>query len=316
MTPELSLIVPCLNEEESIPLFYEETSKIIESMECTYEIIFINDGSSDGSLSKMKELSEKDPNVTYISFSRNFGKESAMYAGLCNASGEYVAIMDVDLQDPPSLLPEMLKILKTGEYDSVATRRKDRTGESRIRSFFSNLFYRIINKISEVNIESGARDFRLMKKDMVEAIVQMGESNRFSKGLFSWVGFRTYWISFENIERVAGKTKWSTWKLFKYSIEGITNYSHAPLTFASTMGLFFTLVSVIGIILLIIHKIIFGGSVEGWTSLVCIIMLMGGIQLLCIGIMGQYVSKTYIETKNRPHYIVAETNRKDTKKIN
>ena len=316
MAPELSIIVPCYNEEESIPIFYDEVTKVVRTIGCSYEILFINDGSSDRSLNEMKELSEKDPNVNYYSFSRNFGKESAMYAGLCNASGDYVAIMDVDLQDPPSLLPEMLEILKTDEYDNVATRRSDRKGESIIKSFLSNSFYKVINRISDVKIESGARDFRLMKRNMVDAIVQMGENNRFSKGLFAWVGFRTYWLSFENVERVAGETKWSTWKLFKYSIEGIINYSHAPLAIASTMGFLFTFLSIIGIAIIIIRQLFFGGSVEGWSSLVCVIMFLGGIQLLCMGIMGQYISKTYIETKNRPHYIISETNKDDTKKIN
>ena len=316
MSPELSIIVPCYNEEEAIPIFYEETSNIIKSIGCTYEILFVNDGSSDNSLNTMKNLSEKDMNVKYISFSRNFGKEAAMYAGLCNASGDYIAIMDVDLQDPPSLLPEMLNILRSGEYDNVATRRGDRKGEAKIRSFLSDSFYKIINKISEVKIESGARDFRMMKKDMVDAIVQMGESNRFSKGLFSWVGFRTYWISFTNVERVAGETKWSTWKLFKYSIEGIVNYSSAPLGISSAMGIIFTAISVISIAFIIIRRLFFGESVEGWASLVCIIMFLGGIQLLCIGIMGQYLSKTYIETKNRPHYIISESNKEGIKKIN
>ena len=316
MSVELSIVVPCYNEEESIPIFYDETMKYIQTMGCSYEMLFVDDGSSDSSLMRMKELSEKDENVKYLSFSRNFGKESAMYAGLCNSSGNYVAIMDADLQDPPSLLPEMMDILRTGEYDNVATRRSDRKGESRIRSFLSRTFYKIINGISEVKIESGARDFRLMRREMVDAIVQMGESNRFSKGLFSWVGFRTYWMSFENVERVAGETKWSLWKLFKYSIEGIINYSHAPLSIASTMGFLFTFLSIIAVIFIIIRKIFFGGSIEGWASTVSILLFIGGIQLLCIGIMGQYIAKTYIETKNRPHYIISETNKDDTKKIN
>lgn len=316
MNPELSIVVPCFNEEGAIPIFYEETKKVVDSIGCTYEMIFINDGSSDDSLKRMKELSEKDSNVKYLSFSRNFGKESAMYAGLCNASGDYVTLMDADLQDPPSLLPEMLDILNSGEYDNVATRRKDRKGESRIRSFFSKCFYKVINRISEVKIESGSRDYRLMKREMVDAIVQMGESNRFSKGLFSWVGFRTYWLSFDNVERVAGRTKWSTWKLFRYSIDGITNYSHTPLSIASSMGLLLTFISIIAIIFLIVRQILFNDSVEGWTSLVCIITFIGGLQLLCMGIMGQYIAKTYIETKNRPHYIISETNKEDTKRIN
>lgn len=305
---KVSLIVPCYNEQESLPVFYEEMMKIVKKMSCQYELIFINDGSKDRTLSILKEFSAENDNVTYISFSRNFGKEAAMYAGFCNAKGDYIAVMDADLQDPPALLPEMLKMLETDEYDSVATRRVSREGEPPIRSWFARRFYDIMNRISESDIVDGARDFRLMKKSMVDAIVAMGEYNRFSKGLFGWVGFRTYWMPYENVERVAGETKWNFWKLFKYAIDGIINFSHVPLSIASWFGTTMTFFSFLALAVIIIRRLIFGDPVAGWASIVCVVIFIGGIQLLCLGIMGQYISKTYLETKHRPHFIIAETN--------
>lgn len=311
----ISLVVPCYNEEESLPYFYDETTKVIDSMGCDCEMIFVNDGSSDGTLDELKKLAEKDSRVKYLSFSRNFGKESAMYAGFCNSHGDYTAVMDADLQDPPSLLPQMVEKLESGEYDSVATRRYTREGEPPVRSWFARRFYGLMNKISDTDIVDGARDFRLMTRQMVESIVAMGEYNRFSKGIFGWVGFRTYWLPYENVERVAGQTKWSFWKLTKYAIGGIINFSQAPLYIASAFGLIMTLVAVIAIIFVVVRKLIFGDPVAGWASLVCIILFIGGIQLFCMGIMGQYLSRTYMETKHRPHYIVSQTNMDDAEKI-
>lgn len=311
----ISLIVPCYNEEEALPIFYTETKKVLEGMECDHELIFINDGSKDGTLSILRDLAAKDEKVTYLSFSRNFGKEAAMYAGFNNAHGEFVAVMDADMQDPPALLPEMLKKLMDGEYDSVATCRKTRKGEPPIRSWFARMFYRIINKISDADIVDGARDFRLMRREMVEAIVEMGEYNRFSKGIFGWIGFKTYWLAYENVNRVAGETKWSFWKLLKYAIDGIINFSQAPLAVASWFGMLMTFVSFVAIIFIVVRRLAFGDPVTGWASTVCIITFIGGIQLFCMGIMGQYISKTYLEVKKRPHYIVSETNREDMKRI-
>ena len=311
----ISLIVPCYNEEEALPIFYTETKKVLEGMECDHELIFINDGSKDGTLSILRDLAAKDEKVTYLSFSRNFGKEAAMYAGFSNARGEFVAVMDADMQDPPALLPEMLKKLMDGEYDSVATCRKTRKGEPPIRSWFARMFYRIINKISDSDIVDGARDFRLMRREMVEAIVEMGEYNRFSKGIFGWIGFKTYWLAYENVNRVAGETKWSFWKLLKYAIDGIINFSQAPLAVASWFGMLMTFVSFVAIIFIVVRRLAFGDPVTGWASTVCIITFIGGIQLFCMGIMGQYISKTYLEVKKRPHYIVSETNREDMKRI-
>ena len=312
---KVSLIVPCYNEQESLPVFYEEMMKIVKKMSCQYELIFINDGSKDRTLSILKEFSAENDNVTYISFSRNFGKEAAMYAGFCNADADYVAVMDADMQDPPSLLPEMIKILESGKNDSVATRRENREGEPPIRSWFARKFYQLINKISDADIVDGARDFRLMKREMVSAIVSMGEYNRFSKGIFGWIGFKTYWLPFENHERIAGETKWSFWKLFKYAIEGIINFSNVPLNIASWFGIFMTVIDFFAIIFIVLRKLIFGDPVAGWASTACIITLIGGIQLFCMGIMGQYISKTYSEVKNRPHYIVSESSLDDIEKI-
>lgn len=305
---ELSLIVPCYEEEASIPIFYEETTKVLHAMSCGYEILFINDGSNDGTLQVIEELASKDSHIRYISFSRNFGKEAAMYAGFSNIRGEYVAVMDVDLQDPPSLLPEMMRIIQEEQYDSVATRRVTRKGEPAIKSMFARMFYRIINRISDADIADGARDFRLMKRQMADVIVKMGEYNRFSKGIFGWIGFKNYWLPFENQERVAGESKWSFWKLMKYALDGIINFSQAPLSIASWFGMFMTLVSFLFIIFIVVRKLLFGDPVTGWASLVCISTLIGGIQLFCMGVIGQYIAKTYLEVKKRPHYIVDKSN--------
>ncbi len=312
---KISIIVPCYNEQEALPIFYNEIMAVLSNIDCSYEIVFINDGSCDKTLEVMQELSQNNNNIFYISFSRNFGKEAAMYAGFCNTDGDYVAVMDADMQDPPSLLPQMLDILIPGDYDSVAARREDRKGEPPVRSWFARKFYKVINKISDADIVDGARDFRLMKRDMADAIVQMGEYNRFSKGIFGWIGFNTYWLPYNNVDRVAGKTKWSFWKLFKYAIDGIINFSQAPLSIASWFGTGMTFVSFIMLIVIIIRKILLDDPVAGWTSTICVIIFIGGIQLFCMGVMGQYIAKTYMETKNRPHYIISETNKEEINKI-
>lgn len=312
---KISLIVPCYNEEEALPFFYKEISRVSDEMNnYDFELIFVDDGSKDKTLETLQKLSAKDKRITYISLSRNFGKEAAMYAGFINASGEYAAVMDADMQDPPSLLPEMAAYLESGEYDSVATRRLNREGEPRIRSFFARAFYRIINKISDADIVDGARDYRLMKREMVDAIIEMGEYNRFSKGIYGWVGFKTKWLPFQNAERIAGETKWSFWKLFKYSLDGIINFSQVPLSIASWSGILLTGIALFIILFICIRKLLFGDPVAGWASLTCIIMFIGGIQLFCMGIIGQYLSKMYLEIKKRPHYIVRQTNREDTVK--
>jgi glycosyltransferase involved in cell wall biosynthesis len=310
---KISIIVPCYNEEEALPIFYKEIDKVADSMKgVTFEFLFINDGSKDNTLEVMRKLSKKDKRIRYISFSRNFGKEAAMYAGFENATGDYVATMDADLQDPPTLLPEMYLAIREEGFDSVATRRVSRVGEPPIRSFFARLFYKIINKISKTEIVDGARDFRLMTRQMVDAILDMKEYNRFSKGIFGWVGFKTKWLEYKNIERVAGKTTWSFWKLFIYSIEGIIAFSTVPLVVASLFGILFLFLSYVLIIFIIIRTLIYGDPTSGWPSLVCIVFLVSGIQLFCTGIIGQYLSKTYLETKRRPIYIVKETE-KDNK---
>ena len=316
MNKKVSLIVPCYNEQESLPIFYQAVCDVANSLpQYDISLVLVNDGSKDETLKIMRELAAGDDRVHYISFSRNFGKEAAMFAGFCNAKGDYVAVMDADMQDPPSLLPQMLEILESGEYDSVATRRVTREGEPPIRSFFARMFYKIINRISDADIVDGARDFRLMKREMVDAIIAMCEYNRFSKGIFGWIGFRTKWLPYKNVERVAGETKWNFFKLFKYSIDGIINFSQAPLSIASIAGLFLTIVSFLAIIFVVVRRLLFGDPVAGWASTVCIILFMGGLQLLCTGIMGQYLAKTYLEVKKRPHYIVAETNDKSAKLI-
>ncbi len=305
----ISVIVPCYNEEEAIPFFYKEMDRVSKMMnEFNFEFIFVDDGSKDSTLEIAKKLAQQDGRVKYISFSRNFGKEAAIYAGFDLSNGDYCVLMDADLQDPPALLPEMMNAIQNEGYDSAATRRVTRKGEPPIRSFFARQFYKIINQISDADIVDGARDYRLMTRKMVDTILDMKEYNRFSKGIFGWIGYDTKWIEFENVERVAGETKWSFWKLFKYSLEGITAFSVVPLQIASIFGIIFSLIAFIMIVVIIIRTLIFGDPVSGWPSLVCIIMLIGGIQLLSIGILGQYLSKTYLETKRRPIYIEKETN--------
>lgn len=305
----ISVIVPCFNEMEALPFFFDAIKEVENQMtDYAFEVIYIDDGSKDDTLSVIKEHAKTDNTTKYVSFSRNFGKESAMLAGLRKAKGDYAAIMDADLQDPPSLLPRMMQVIKEKNCDSVATKRGNRKGEPPVRSFFARCFYKIINKISKVKFVSGARDFRLMKRKMVDAVLSLCEYNRFSKGIFEWVGFKTEWISFENVKRVAGKTKWSFWSLFRYSLDCIVAFSTVPLSISSYCGFFFFFLSIIGAIYIIIRKIVdSSSSVTGWASLVCIILFVGGIQLLCIGVLGQYLSKTYMETKRRPAYIVAET---------
>lgn len=312
---KVALIVPCYNEQEALPIFYEEVMKVVTTMNCQYELIFVNDGSKDNTLSILKNFAAKNENVTYISFSRNFGKEAAMYAGFSNADADYVVVMDADMQDPPALLPQMVKILETEDYDSVATRRVSRDGEPPIRSWFARKFYQLINKISDADIVDGARDFRLMKREMVDAIVAMGEYNRFSKGIFGWIGFKTYWLPFKNVERVAGETKWNFWKLFKYAIDGIINFSEAPLSIASWAGIGMTFIAFIMMVIVIVRRLCFGDPVAGWASTMCVIIFIGAIQLFSMGIMGQYIAKTYNEAKHRPHYIVAESNGEKVKRI-
>lgn len=306
---KLTVIVPCYNEEPALHFFYEEMLKVIKKMpQVEFELLFVNDGSKDNTLNVIKELAEADERVKYVSFSRNFGKEAAIYAGLEHSTGDLTAIMDADLQDPPALLPEMYKAIVEEGYDSVATRRVSRKGEPPIRSFFARMFYRLMKHISKADIVDGARDYRLMNRQFVDALLEMSEYNRFSKGLFGWVGFKTKWLEFENVERVAGETKWSFWKLFLYSIDGIVAFSTMPLSLASFVGVMMCIVSVIAIIFTIVRQVLYGGSAFGWPSLVCIIMFLGGIQLLCIGILGLYLSKTYLEVKKRPIYICKETN--------
>ena len=304
----LSVIVPCYNEEENVHYFYEELMKndrFFEEKQLDVEVIYIDDGSTDDTVAEVKKLREKDKRIKMVSFSRNFGKESAIYAGFKKAQGDYVVMMDADLQDPPSLLPEMFSYLEQG-YDSVATRRVTRKGEPAIRSFFARAFYKIMNKISKTDIVDGARDYRLMKRKVVDAILSMGEYNRFSKGIFGWVGFKTKWIEYENVERAHGETKWSFWKLFLYSIEGITAFSTAPLAFASIMGVLFCILAFILIVFILIRSLVWTDPVGGWPSLVCIISMVSGVQLFCLGIVGQYLSKTYLEVKKRPIYLVKE----------
>ena len=305
----ISVIVPCYNEEEAIPYFYEEIQKTAQKMEdVDFEFIFVNDGSKDNTVSIVKEYANKDERVKYLSFSRNFGKEAAIYAGLQNCRGNYAVLMDADLQDPPALLKQMYDAIINEGYDSVGTRRVTRKGEPPIRSFFARMFYKIINKMSDIEMVDGARDYRLMKRQVVDAIISLKEYNRYSKGLFSFVGFNTKWIEYENVERVAGETKWSFWKLFRYAIEGITAFSTTPLIFASVLGIIFCVISFLAIIFIIVRTLIYGDPTSGWPSLVCIIVFVSGIQLFSVGVIGQYLSKTYLETKKRPVYIVKDTN--------
>ena len=309
MSKLCSCIVPCFNEEEVIPLYYEEMQKVRKQEEgkIDFEIIFIDDGSKDKTLEVIKKLSEQDECIHYVSFSRNFGKEAAMYAGFEHANGEYVVTMDVDLQDPPHLIPEMIRSIEEEGYDSVATRRVTRKGEPPIRSFFARRFYGLINKISDADIVDGARDFRMMKRDMVNAILSMPEYNRFTKGIFGWVGFKTKWIEFENVERAAGETKWSFWKLFRYALEGIIAFSTVPLTIVSLIGVIVCIIAFLFLLFVVIRATIFGDPVAGWPSLICVISFLSGIQLLGIGVVGMYLYKTYLETKKRQIYIKKES---------
>ena len=303
---KISVIISCYNEEKSVPLFYAAIEKAIKDIDAEFEYIFVDDGSKDNTLKIIKDLSSQDEKVRYISFSRNFGKEAAMFAGLEAATGNYVALMDADLQDPPELLKEMYSSIKTEDYDCVATRRVNRKGEPFIRSLFSRMFYKIINKMTDFEMVDGARDFRLMTSQVKDAIISLKEYNRYSKGLFPFVGFKTKWIEYENVKRAAGETKWSFWKLVKYALEGITAFTTAPLAIASIIGFLFCIISGIFILIIIIKTLAFGDPTSGWPSLACIIMFMGGVQLLSLGIIGQYLSKTYLEVKKRPIYIVKE----------
>ena len=306
---KITVIVPCYNEEEALHYYYEEMSRVMTLMKnYDFELLFVNDGSKDHTLEVIKELAHKDERIRYVSFSRNFGKEAAMFAGFENSTGDYVCLMDADLQDPPKLLLEMVKAIEEEGYDSVATRRVTRQGEPPIRSFFARMFYKMMNKISDTELMDGARDYRLMTRQFVNSLLEMKEYNRFSKGLFGWVGYKTKWIEFENVERVAGETKWSFWKLFIYAIDGIVAFSTTPLAIASVIGMLMLFVAFFFIIFIVVRTLIFGDPVSGWPSLVCIITLIGGIQIFCVGILGQYLSKVYLETKNRPIYIVKEHN--------
>lgn len=304
---KITIIVPCYNEEQTIHYFYEEMERVAAQMpQNVFEYLFVDDGSKDGTMRCIRELRKKDERVKFVSFSRNFGKEAAIYAGLTHASGDYVAIMDADLQDPPALLPEMYRAVTEEGYDSAATRRVTRKGEPPIRSFFARRFYHLMNRISDVELMDGARDYRLMNRQYVDALLSLGEYNRFSKGLFGWVGFKTKWIEFENVERIAGETKWSFWKLFKYSLDGIVAFSSTPLYISSILGAGMCGVAVLAILFIVVRQLLFGGSAYGWPSMACIVILMGGLQLLCIGILGLYLSKAYLEVKHRPIYIAKE----------
>lgn len=309
MSETISIIVPSYNEEKSIPFFYEaicEEREKFKKIDVELEMIFVDDGSKDRTLEVVKELRGRDEQVHYISFSRNFGKEAGIYAGLEHATGDYLVLMDADLQDPPSYLMEMYQAIKEEGYDSVATRRVDRKGEPVIRSFFARQFYKLMNKISNTEIVDGARDYRLMTRQMADAILSMKEYNRFTKGIYGWVGFRTKWLEYQNVERVAGETKWSFWKLFKYSLEGIIAFSTAPLALASWAGVLMCVIAAIAIVFIVVRALMFGDPTSGWPSLACIIIFIGGLQLFCIGVLGQYLAKTYLETKERPIYICKE----------
>ena len=306
---KISIAVPCYNEEPALEPFFAAVSAVAEQMpEVAFEFLFIDDGSRDRTLEKMQELAQRDSRVKYISFSRNFGKEAGIYAGLESATGDYVVVMDADLQDPPALLPEMYRSIKEEGYDCVGSRRVTRKGEPPIRSLFARLFYKLINKMSDAEIVDGARDFQMMSRQVVEAILSMGEYNRFSKGIFGWIGFKKKWLEYENIERVAGETKWSFWKLFLYAIEGIVAFSTTPLVISSVFGLICCVLALVMILVIIARTLIFGDPTSGWPSLVCIMLLLSGIQMLGIGIVGQYLAKTYLETKKRPIYLVRQTN--------
>lgn len=299
---KLEIVVPCYNEEKNVKIFYNEISEVLKDYD-DWKIIFINDGSTDDTLNEIKKL---ESNVKYISFSRNFGKEAAIYAGLEKASADYIILMDADLQDPPSLIPKMIDNIN--DYDIVAARRVSRKGEPIIRSFFARMFYKIMNKISNIELVDGARDYRLMRKYVVDSILELNENNRFSKGIFQWVGFNTKWLEYENVERTQGKTSWSFWQLFKYSLEGIMSFTVAPLYISTIVGIIISIIAFISIIFIIVRTLLFGDPVSGWPSTISVILFIGGIQLFSIGILGQYLAKTYIETKNRPKYIIKEDN--------
>ena len=306
---KISIVVPMYNEQEALDILYRELKRVTETIpDHEFEYLFVNDGSKDATLDEIRKLAKQDARVRYVSFSRNFGKEAAMYAGLKSASGDYVALMDADMQDPPALLPQMIQMIESGECDNVATRRVNRKGEPPIRSFFAKCFYKVMRKLTHIEIADGARDYRLMSRAMVNSILSVCEYNRFSKGIFAWVGYETRWLEFENVERAAGETKWSIWKLVRYSFDGIVNFSDTPLRISSYLGLLLTGLSFVAIIIEVIRALVFGDPVAGWPSLVCIITFIGGIQLFCMGIMGQYIAKTYMEVKRRPHYIVKESN--------
>ena len=308
----ISIVVPCYNEEECIPHFLEEMKKVADKMSfIDFQYIFVDDGSKDGTLQVLKSYqNEEDEGVNYISFSRNFGKEAALLAGLEAATGDYIAVMDADLQDPPDLLPKMYDLIINEGFDCVATRRVTRKGEPPIRSFFARGFYKLVNRISETQMMDGARDFRLMSRQMVDAILSLKEYNRFSKGLFSWVGFSTKWLEYENVERVAGTTKWSFWRLFLYSLDGIAAFSVKPLAVSSLLGILFCFISLLAIIVIIVRWLVFGDPVDGWASTATIVLFVGGIQLFCTGILGQYLAKSYLEGKQRPIFIIKETSKK------
>ncbi|MDD6101884.1 MAG: glycosyltransferase family 2 protein [Clostridiales bacterium] len=313
----ISIIVPCYNEEACIDIFYKAikdvSSNMLDKYGETMEVIFVNDGSSDRTIELVKELASKDEMIKYISFSRNFGKEAAIYAGISRSQGDYVAIMDADLQDPPALLPQMYEAVKSGEYDSAATRRVTRKGEPPIRSFFARRFYKIMNKMTRTEMVDGARDYRLMNRKFADAILSLGEYNRFSKGLFGWVGFKTKWIEFENVERSAGETKWSFWKLLVYALDGVVAFTTAPLVISVFVGFIFAFAAFVFLAFIVIRKLMFGDPVAGWASTISVILFIGGIQMLFIGIVGEYLSKTYLEVKKRPIYILDETNTEEYK---
>ena len=304
---KISIVVPCYNEEEVLEIFYNKIIEVTNKIDAEFEFILVDDGSKDKTIDILKEFNNRDSRFRYISFSRNFGKESAMFAGLEASRGDYVALLDADLQDPPELLSQMYDSVKSGEYDCVATKRKTRKGENLIISAFSKLFYKIINRMSTTEIVDGARDYRFMSRKMVDSILKVTEYNRFSKGIFSWVGFKTKWIAYDNIERAAGKTKWNFWKLFKYAVEGIVAFSTAPLIISAFIGFLFCMVAFLMIIVIIVKTLIYGDHVAGWPSLVCIILFVSGVQLFCIGVVGEYIAKAYMEIKKRPIYIVRET---------
>lgn len=305
----ITCVVPCYNEEAVLDRFYEEITRIADKMEDTpFEFLFINDGSTDGTLPELRRLAGLDSRVHYVSFSRNFGKEAGIYAGLQNASGDYVVIMDADLQDPPALIPQMYHAVTKEGYDCVGSRRVTRKGEPPVRSFFARLFYKLINRMSKTEVVDGARDFQMMNRRVVNAILDMGEYNRFSKGIFGWIGFNKKWLEYENIERAAGETKWSFWSLLVYALDGIVAFSTAPLVLASVLGLIFCFAAIVIIGMIVIRTLAFGDPTSGWPSLACLILLMSGVQLFCIGILGQYLAKTYLETKHRPIYLVGESN--------